>query len=265
MARHAESKNKQKWRKRGDIEQNIAKAVQSYRAELMRPNGQHLGLRKIAAMYEGVTIGTLRNRAAGRRSIQEFNQTKHKLTLEDERQLTSLIQLSSNRGILFTREDIRQAVNTLLKKCGGSNYEPAGKQFVQRYLDRHYHELKTYQSKHLDTQRADSLNPTAVREWFNIIENEIVKKQIAPELVYGMDESGFPPANDKSFTVIGGLGKKIQPRRGGGSRENVTALVTICADGTSLKPLVIFKGRYLMSKWTENNISDARHVNAPFT
>jgi hypothetical protein len=47
---------------------------------------------------------------------------------------------------------------------------------------------------------------------------------------------------------------KVQHSQGGASRENVTAIVTICADGTTLRPTIIFKGVQFMKKWAENNI-----------
>jgi hypothetical protein len=39
----------------------------------------------------------------------------------------------------------------------------------------------------------------------------------------------------------------------GGTRENITIIVTICADGTSTPPAVIFKGNAYQVKWGENN------------
>ena len=97
-------------------------------------------------------------------------------------------------------------------------------------------------------QRANYLNPTAVQAWFNMVQVEIVECRLLSELIFGMDESGFPPTNDASLQCIGCAGKKSQFRHGGASRENVTALVTICADGTWIEPLVIFKAKYIMSK-----------------
>ncbi|KLO06069.1 DDE-domain-containing protein, partial [Schizopora paradoxa] len=65
-----------------------------------------------------------------------------------------------------------------------------------------------------------------------------------------MDESGFPPSNQGTQKVVGRAGNKIQHKQGGANRENVTALVTICADGSTLRPMVIFKGEYLMKRFT---------------
>ena len=57
--------------------------------------------------------------------------------------------------------------------------------------------------------------------------------------------------------MIGCCGTKMQHKQGGADCENVTAIVTICADGTVLNPTVIFKGKNIMAKWGENNVASA--------
>jgi hypothetical protein len=44
-----------------------------------------------------------------------------------------------------------------------------------------------------------------------------------------------------------------------GNRELVTVIETICADGTSLKPTAIFKGKKISAAWGRNNPIDARY------
>ena len=52
-----------------------------------------------------------------------------------------------------------------------------------------------------------------------------------------------------SNEVIGTAGKCVQHQQKTGNRENITVIVTICADGTSMPPAVIFKGlKYLIKK-----------------
>ena len=58
-----------------------------------------------------------------------------------------------------------------------------------------------------------------------------------------MDESRFPPSHGGVERVVGHRGAKGQHKISSANRENVTTLVTICADGTSLKPTIIFKGQ----------------------
>ena len=56
-----------------------------------------------------------------------------------------------------------------------------------------------------------------------------------------MDESGFPSADQGKTHVVGARGTKTQHKQGGTDRKNTTALVTICADGTSLRATIVFK------------------------
>jgi len=37
----------------------------------------------------------------------------------------------------------------------------------------------------------------------------------------------------------------------------VTAIVTICADGTSLRPTIIFKGQGFTESWFSDNVLEA--------
>jgi hypothetical protein len=50
---------------------------------------------------------------------------------------------------------------------------------------------------------------------------------------------------------------KMQHKQGGADRENVTALVTICANGMMLCLMIIYKEKNFMRKWGENNMSNA--------
>ena len=53
--------------------------------------------------------------------------------------------------------------------------------------------------------------------------------------------------------VIGSQGKTMQHQRREGTHENITVIVTICADGTSIPPAVIFKGQAFLAKWEPEN------------
>lgn len=49
----------------------------------------------------------------------------------------------------------------------------------------------------------------------------------------------------------------MQHKQGGADCENVTAIVTICADRTTLCPTIIFMGQNFMTKWADNNVANA--------
>jgi hypothetical protein len=89
------------------------------------------------------------------------------------------------------------------------------------------------------------------------MKENVIDKGIKEHNIYGMDESGFPPANQGVQHVVGRRGTKVQHKAGSANRENVTVLVTICADGTALQPTIIFKGKRLLKKWGTDNVSGA--------
>lgn len=80
---------------------------------------------------------------------------------------------------------------------------------------------------------------------------------ILPQDIYASDESGFTEATAVRQKVIGSRKNKIQHKTGGADRENTTVMVTICADGTAIPPLVIFKGKAFGVNWNENNPTKA--------
>jgi hypothetical protein len=113
----------------------------------------------------------------------------------------------------------------------------------------------------LDHSRAAGVNPTAVSHWFELVASTFQAHNFASENVYGFDESGFPFGGDGARQrVIGRTDTSLQHVQRGGNRENVTVMVTICADGTTTRPVVIFKGKKMYSDWTRANVASMRQV-----
>lgn len=239
---------------------NMQKAVDAYVQEQAKPEGtKKLGLRKIAEKFE-VGFRTLGRLVNGGVTMSAFNASKQKLTPTEERVLVDFAKESADRGFPLHHSALEIYANAILHVKHGDEYEPLGGQWIYRFLDRHREELQTHWSRPLDTQRARSLNPEAVAAWFDLVEKWIVGMEIRREDIYGMDESGFPPSNQGRQRVIGGRGVKTQHKQGGANRENVTVVVTICADGTALDPLIIFKGQNLQAAWGQDNVAHARSV-----
>ena len=51
-------------------------------------------------------------------------------------------------------------------------------------------------------QRAQVLNPAAVKYWFDLLEELVVKIGIRRENIYRMDESGFPSVDQGKTCII---------------------------------------------------------------
>ena len=239
-------------------EAKMREAVDAYRREqAVHPHLQK-GARTIAKDL-GIESQwrSIINRFNGGQSIQEAHEEQQKLTSPEEAVIVSFLQESADRGFPMSLRSIEQYANLVRTNRLGPKCELVGSSWVERFLDRHRDVLQTHWGKPLDTQRARALNPDTTKQWFDLVEEFIIKAEISPENIYGMDESGFPPSDQGVSRVVGGQGTKTQHRQGGADHENVTALVTICADGTKLCPTIIFKAKNFQAKWRNDNVSGA--------
>jgi hypothetical protein len=116
-----------------------------------------------------------------------------------------------------------------------------------------------------------AVNPITNAAWFDLLgktlqgeideDNELDEKvPILEENTHGVDESGFWGAGGVRERVMGAAGKNVQHQQEDGSCENTTVIVTICANGTSFPPAVIFKGQAYQVKWDQNNPTKASCV-----
>jgi hypothetical protein len=82
-------------------------------------------------------------------------------------------------------------------------------------------------------------------------------KPIAYECCWGVDESGFQSGlGTTRGKTIGSAGKKSQYQPDDMTCENITVLVTIRVDGTSLPPAIIFKDKAYQPKWNQDNLTN---------
>ncbi|KAF8827454.1 hypothetical protein HHX47_DHR4000208 [Lentinula edodes] len=213
--------------------ERLTQAVAAYKAQLQLPKSERMSLLGISNQFDVDKMAILR-KADRKTTIQEFNYTKQLLSPTEEKVLADWILCSAERGLPPTHVQIKSYADAILQKNHGPGYtEP------------------------LDSQRAQRLNPTAVESWFELVREEISDAEVEPKDAYGMDESSAPRGNLAKERVAGAQGTKTQHRQGGANRENITAIVTICADGTTLRPTVIFKGKNLYTRWTTNNVANA--------
>lgn len=231
-------------------------AVEAYTYKQSKPKHERQSLRDIASRYN-VVHTTLNNHYQGRPTKSAFVAMRQKLTPAEENTLVGYALACSNRGFPITHSQLATFANEILEARQGPSYEPVGKNWTDRFIERHHQSLQMHWSKPLDSKRARALNPDIIQHWFQLVKEFIPDLKVKPENIYGMDESGFPPSDQGRQRVIGRRGKRVQHKHGGADRENVTAIVTIRADGTTLKPTIIFKGTNFMKKWGNNNISDA--------
>ena len=105
------------------------------------------------------------------------------------------------------------------------------------------------------------MNPNNVKLWFDLLKKVCDTYLFHPHNIYNFDESGFPIGRGSKQHVLTWPGTKTQHMVEDGHCENVTVMCTVCADGTALPPVVIFKGKYFLEKWRQNNPINAACIN----
>ena len=129
-----------------------------------------------------------------------------------------------------------------------------GINWMERFKARHQEVLVTAWTKSLDTSRAAAVNPTNIKHYYDLLEAVMRAHLFTEENTYGFDETGCPFGGDETKErVYAAPGASVQHKQSEGNRENVTAMVTICGDGTYLTPIAIFKGKNMRSAWHAAN------------
>ncbi|CEO59608.1 hypothetical protein PMG11_04280 [Penicillium brasilianum] len=152
-------------------------------------------------------------------------------TLQTQDSLTEWIISMDSRGAAPRPSTVREMANILLAARGTTPPLTVGVNWASTFVNRR-DKLQSRYSKRYDYQRALNEDPKVIREWFLTVQRVVDKNGIQPEDIYNFDETGF------AMGLI--------------SAQKVTAIETICADGYSLPPCIIFKGQVYIAGWFES-------------
>lgn len=253
----------------------MQRAIEIYTEEQTNPNPR--GLNKICAQVESecletsrkvvkITKSSLHRRIHGGRSHMDAGEDRRWLNdVETEAVLEDIIR-NAARGFPPSHGRIKEHVDEIARARHGSSFpeKGVGQNWTHRFTSDHNDRIGVYWSKALDKSRARAVNPYTKAGYFAILE-EVTRGNggedcIPDELKYGVDESGFQNGVGQRERVFGAKGKKTQHQQRSGDRENITVIVTICGDGTSTAPAVIFKGEGFQASWKQNNPANASYV-----
>jgi hypothetical protein len=186
-----------------------------------------------------VSRTTLSRRHRGvSQSREDYKATQRVLTTPQEQQLVRYIKTLTERRIPPTRALIRQYASLL------APWE-LGDAWVTRFLHRHQFHLISRWSAGLDQPRHAADNLGKFNLYFDLLHDKMREYNVEPRFSYNMDEKGFmigvegrsKRVFDKEAWVKGGCRAALQD----GNREWITTMPTVCADGTSLPPAIIFQ------------------------
>jgi hypothetical protein len=144
-----------------------------------------------------LSSSTLDRRGKGGRSHREAHEERRWLNDEETDAVIQGIILNANRGFPPTHRRIKAHVDQIARTHHGDTFPESGvgQIWTHRFVSDHKDRVGAYWSKSLDWSRAWAVNPATKDHYFKllakVIEGEGGDDVIPPELIYGVDESGF--------------------------------------------------------------------------
>jgi hypothetical protein len=192
-----------------------------------------------AARKFNVNRSTLSKRFRGKtRSTAQGYQTQQLLTRKQELMLVKQINKLSEWCLPPTPSMVRAWAAAL---CGTA----PGKNWAGAFGVRHKDELDCKYLNTIDLERHKADSEHSYRQYFAVLKEKIVQYNIQPHNCYNMDEKGFLIGHlqkvKRIFPKALMRAQKLLGTGQDGARHWITLIATICADGSSLPPALIYK------------------------
>ena len=245
----------------------MARAVSAYLVELEKPYHSRRGLRTVCRDFEklyfdemGIRIPlsfvTLNRLASGGRTREEANEHRCWLTPTEEDIVATFTIKMGARGFPLSHRRLKEHVDQIARARLGSKFptQGVGKNWTARFMLRLSDRIKMADSRPLEDKRGHAVNPHANAHYWAELERLFEIYKFKREACFGSDEIGIMArGSDRERVITSRKRKGPQYQQRAGTQENTTVIVTICADGTSIPPTVIFKGAAYQVSWGDDN------------
>ena len=208
-------------------------------------NGRPLYPLRQAVCDHGISYQSLTRCYHGVLGHSPSHEQQMALCISQEEILVAWIKEVSYRGIPWDREIVRKKASIIAKR--GLSIA-----WVYRFLKRHP-DLKSRWTTSLGACQAGALNKTTVSSFFDILKDVIERYKIEPKHIYNMDEKGIQMGVGGLVRTIEDKDQKMPQSKVDGNKEMVMIIECVCADGTALDPMAIFKGTRINATWGRNN------------
>lgn len=154
------------------------------------------------------------------------------------------------RGFPLSHRCLREHVDAIIQ-ARVPTFPGVGEQWTNHFVLRHSDHIQTIWSSSLEGACARAANPTNNKEWFELLHTHV--GNVDPDCIWAADETGIQTGAAVHERVIGWKGKNVQHQACQGTHENIMVIVTIAADGTSILPVIIYKGQGFLASWEQDN------------
>jgi hypothetical protein len=207
-------------------------------ADLESPEeGADFTLTQIADRH-GVNRSTLSRRWRGLTGPRSDGYAQQQLlNPQQEDELVRYIEDLTAKSLPPTRQMIRNFASEI-----SGIY--VGEAWVSRFLHRHHDMLTTKWSTAMDSNRHAADSYDKYKLYFELLHGKMSEYHVLPHNTYNMDEKGFMIGvvgrTKRVFSKQLWESKRMTSALQDGSRDWVTVVATICADGTTLPPGIIY-------------------------
>ena len=181
------------------------------------------------------------------------------LSTQQERTLVQYINKLTELGIPPTVGMVGNMVHDIVGKW-------PGKTWSQRFCKRWKSVLSSKYLTTFEASRFKADSEWSYRLYFDLVKEKIQQYDVQPHNTYNMDEKGFligyMTKTKRIFTKAAYDSGRLLGAVQDGSREWITLIATICADGTSLSPGLIYKAvsGNLQDSWVQDFDPTTQHT-----
>jgi hypothetical protein len=213
---------------------------------------------KAAAIY-GVSRSTLSRRHQGSQLTKEAKDINQRaLNLQQEQELVIYIEGLTRQGLPPTREMIINFASQVA-------HRQLSETWVTHFINRHSIHLISRWSTGIDSVRHQADSGYKYKLYFDLLFTKIQEYEIEPGNTYNMDEKGFMIGvlgrSKRVFSKQTWIQKGVRAPLQDGNREWITVLASVCADGSTLPPTLIYQAKNgaIRDTWVES-ITSGEHA-----
>jgi hypothetical protein len=132
---------------------------------------------------------------------------------------------------------VQNFASTIAKK-------PVSESWVTAFIHRNNNDIISKWTSGMDAVRHHADSGLKYKQYYDLLYPKMSQYKIIPENTYNMDEKGFmigvTARSKRVFSKRSWDKKEVTSSLQDGNREWITLLATVCGDGTTLPPAIIF-------------------------
>lgn len=137
--------------------------------------------------------------------------------------------------------------------------ELVSESWVTRFINKHSIHLISHWVTGMDRDRHKADSGAKYSLYFDLLHSKIKEQNVEPRYIYNMDEKGLligvTSRSKRVFSRRMWDKKEVRASIQDGSREWITLLACVCADGSALPPGLLYHstGKAIQSSWVDEN------------